>query len=318
MGHDARDIRGADDGPRPERMKPFGVLNLHKPSGVSSRRMVDRAQRLVRPAKAGHAGTLDPLASGVLVVCVGQATRLMEYVQRMRKSYTGRFLLGRQSDTEDIEGNVIELADPPIPSLADLQAAAARLTGAIQQRPPAFSALKVGGRRAYDLARAGQVVNLAPRPAHVYRMVVRDYSYPEFTLDIECGAGTYVRSLGRDLAIGLGTQAVMAGLVRTAIGRFTLADAIDPDLLTAENLPALLRSPLESVADLPSITLSDAEIIKIERGLPIDVPAERAGRPDVAGPMAAIDSTGRLVAILKLLPDGTLSAEKNFLLESRG
>lgn len=315
-------------------MKPLGLVNLHKPPGMTSRSAVDRVERLVRPAKAGHAGTLDPLASGVLVVCVGQATRLIEYVQRMPKSYTGRFLLGRRSDTEDIEGNVVELVDPPIPSLADLQSAAARLTGVIEQRPPAFSALKIGGRRAYQLARSGQAVSPAPRPAHIHRLAVRDYCYPEFTLDVECGAGAYVRSLGRDLAMLAGSEAVMAGLVRTGIGRFTLADAIGPDVLTKENVTRLLRSPREAVADLPSIVLSDGEICKIEHGLPISrglsigQAAASAGIPDsaepadegrhAAGECVAIDASGRLVAIVKTLPDGRLTATKNFLVESAG
>src|SRR5688572_29302129 len=116
-----------------------GVVNIHKPSGVTSRWVVDRVQRLVRPAKAGHAGTLDPLASGVLVVCVGQATRLVEYVQRQRKRYTGTFLLGRSSPTEDVESEVTLLVDPPIPSAEALAAAAAALVGSIEQRPPDYS-----------------------------------------------------------------------------------------------------------------------------------------------------------------------------------
>src|SRR3569623_809810 len=141
-----------------------GVINLNKPSGITSRQAVDVVKRLVRPAKTGHAGTLDPLASGVLIVCVGAATRLIEYVQRMPKRYTGTFLLGRSSPTEDIEGEVSELAGAPQPSLGEIIAAAGRLTGEIMQRPPAYSALKVAGRRAYDLARAGHEVDLQPRP----------------------------------------------------------------------------------------------------------------------------------------------------------
>ncbi len=113
-------------------------------------------ERLVRPAKVGHAGTLDPLATGVLVVCVGSATRLIEYVQRMPKSYVGTFLLGRQSTTEDIEGEVVELANPPMPVLEEIQDAAKRLEGNILQRPPAFSALKINGRRAYKMAQEGR------------------------------------------------------------------------------------------------------------------------------------------------------------------
>ncbi len=130
-------------------MNLLGIINLAKPTGMTSRRAIDRVARLVRPAKVGHAGTLDPLASGVLVTCVGSATRLIEYVQRMRKRYTGLFLLGRESDTEDIEGAVVELVDPPIPSLADIAAALPRFTGTIMQCPPAYSCAK--DRRAPSL-----------------------------------------------------------------------------------------------------------------------------------------------------------------------
>src|SRR5687768_4447654 len=128
-----------------------GLLNLNKPAGVTSRDVVNQIQRLVRPAKVGHAGTLDPLATGVLVVCIGNATRLIEYVQRMPKSYRAAFILGRSSDTDDIEGNVLEVADAPQPSIETLTSVLPRFIGEISQRPPAFSAIKVQGRRAYDL-----------------------------------------------------------------------------------------------------------------------------------------------------------------------
>src|SRR5262245_62072249 len=151
-------------------MRHFGLLHVNKPSGITSRRVVDQVQALVRPAKAGHAGTLDPLASGVLVVCVGAATRLIDYVPQAAKRYTATFLFGRASDTEDIEGIVTVLAAPSVPTRVEVERAAQQFVGNIQQRPPAFSALKVAGRRAYDLARAGQSVKLAPRPVTVYRL----------------------------------------------------------------------------------------------------------------------------------------------------
>ena len=193
-------------------MPPCGLLNLNKPAGMTSRDVVNIVQRLSRPAKAGHAGTLDPLADGVLVVCVGSATRLIEYVQRMPKRYVGTFLLGRQSPTEDIEGEVTELPDAPVPTREQIEAAARRFVGRIEQRPPAFSALKIRGRPAYKLARQGKPVELAPRPVEIYRIEVKKYRYPELVLEIDCGGGTYVRSLGRDLAESLGTAAVMSAL----------------------------------------------------------------------------------------------------------
>jgi tRNA pseudouridine55 synthase len=205
-----------------------GLLNLNKPSGITSRGAIDLVCRLAGKTKVGHAGTLDPLASGVLVVGVGAATRLIEYVQRMPKHYTATFLLGRQSETEDIESLVVELDDPPIPTREEIVAATGRFCGRIQQRPPAYSAVKVAGRRAYALARAGREVELDARPITVHRLEVRAYAYPTLTLEVRCGGGTYVRSLGRDLAASLGTAAVMSELVRTAIGGFRIEQSVDP------------------------------------------------------------------------------------------
>ena len=180
----------------------FGLLNIHKPRGKTSRWAVDQVKRLVRPAKVGHAGTLDPLATGVLIVAVGPVTRLMEDVQQAPKQYRAEYLLGQTSDTEDTEGRVTELVDPRRPSRAEIEFAAARFVGEIQQRPPAFSAIKVSGRRAYSLARKGQEVKLEPRAVTIHSLNIPDYVYPRLTLDIQCSSGTYIRSLGRDLEIG--------------------------------------------------------------------------------------------------------------------
>ena len=237
---------------------------------MTSRQAVNVVQRLARPAKTGHAGTLDPLATGVLVVCVGGATRLIEYVQRMPKRYVGTFLLGRQSATEDVEGDVTELPDAPRPTREEIEAAAQRFVGRIQQRPPAFSALKVQGRPAYKLARRGKPVELAPRPVEIYRIELRAYQYPELILEIECGGGTYVRSLGRDLAESLGTAAVMSALVRTGIGRFSIEDAIDPRELTPDNWMAFLQPPLRAVEYLPRVQLSAEQAARIRNGLTIN------------------------------------------------
>jgi len=286
---------------------PSGLLNLDKPAGITSRDAVDVVQRLARPAKVGHAGTLDPLATGVLVMCVGSATRLIEYVQRMPKRYVGTFLLGRSSATEDIDGPVSLLADPPIPAADQIEAAARNFVGRLLQRPPAFSALKVAGQRAYDLARRGEAVELKPRPVEVYSLTVASYEYPELVLEIECGGGTYVRSLGRDLADSLGSAAVMSALVRTAIGPWTLDTAVDPRTLTAANWQARLDPPRKALAALPAGELTAAEVSRVRQGLfiPIAAPAE-------IREIAAIDQSGRLVAILVPRSPGQWGAAKNF------
>jgi tRNA pseudouridine55 synthase len=290
-----------------------GILNINKPSGMTSRSAVDVVQRLVRPAKAGHAGTLDPLASGVLVVCVGAATRLIEYVQRMPKSYLGTFLLGRQSDTEDIEGEVKQLLNPPVPGMEEIQRAAIKFTGDILQRPPAYSALKVNGRRAYKLARKGEQVDLQPRPVTVHRIVVRSYCYPELILKVDCGGGTYIRSLGRDLAESLGTAAVMSALTRTAIGSFRLEDAHDPNDLTKENISGRLLPMMRAVENLPRLELSADEIAEVRHGRSI---ARQISNAD-AGELAGVDEKGHLITILGRLDGGLLRPTRNFISEVR-
>lgn len=275
-------------------MQPSGLLNLNKPPGVTSRWLVDQVQRLVRPLKTGHAGTLDPLATGVVVVCVGAATRLIQYVQRKPKSYRATFLLGRWSDTEDVEGQVVPLENPPVPTTAQLAQAALALTGEIQQRPPAFSALKLQGQRAYKLARRGEAVELAPRPVTVHRLEIVRYEYPELELSIGCGSGTYVRSLGRDLAASLGTAAVMSALTRTAIGGFTLAEAWAATNLEPNNWIGRLLPPSRAVEELPAVGLGDADCRRLWQGQ--QVACGGFNWPEHVE-LAVIDPHGRMVAI---------------------
>jgi tRNA pseudouridine55 synthase len=284
-----------------------GLLNINKPAGMTSRDAVDLVQRLARPAKVGHAGTLDPLATGVLVMCLGSATRLIEYVQRMPKCYVGTFLLGRHSPTEDVDGEVTLLTDPPIPSREQVESAAAKFVGRLMQRPPVYSALKVAGRRAYDLARCGEAVELQPRPIEVYSLAVAHYEYPEFVLEIECSGGTYVRSLGRDLAESLGTAAVMSALVRTAIGPWTVADAIDPRGLTTTDCSSHLDPLLKALASMPKRELSPTETSRVRQGLTISDMAS-----DADGEVAAIDDQGQLVSILVRRGPSEWGPSKNF------
>jgi tRNA pseudouridine55 synthase len=296
-------------------MLPCGLLNLNKPVGDTSRRAVNIVQHLAYPAKVGHAGTLDPLATGVLIVGVGGATRFIEYVQRMPKSYVGTFLLGRQSITEDIEGEVTELPDAPVPSHEQIVAVARRFVGRIEQRPPAFSALKVAGRRAYDLARRGQAVALQPRPIDIHKIEIKAYAYPELVLEVECGSGTYIRSLGRDLAESLGTMAVMSALVRTSIGGQRIEDAVDPCDLTPDNWRGYLQPPLRAVECLAPIQLSAEEAIRIRHGLTMDRDATFADS-SAAEEFAAIDPDGQFVGILGLIAPGKWRIVRNLSTQS--
>ncbi len=288
-------------------MTPYGLLNLNKPPGITSRKVVDHVQRVVRPARAGHAGTLDPLATGVLVVCVGPATRLIQFVQRMPKTYVGTFLLGRTSPTEDVDSEVTELPNPAVPSHDQILAAAERFVGQIQQRPPAYSALKVQGQRAYKLARKEAPFELKPRPVTIHRIEVLQYAYPAMTLEIECGSGTYVRSLGRDLAESLGTAAVMSALERTAIGSFRIEEAIDLEQVSETTWISDLLPPFRAVEALPQVELSPEEAQRIRNGQTIDRPVQG----EETGELAAVDDQGRLLAVLIRRGDHLLGPLRN-------
>ncbi len=289
----------------------FGLLNIDKPAGMTSRDVVNQVQRLVKPHKAGHAGTLDPLATGVLVVAIGQATRLIEYVQRMSKTYLAKFLLGKSSDTEDIEGNVIEVASAAVPARQQIHDVVPQFLGTICQTPPAYSALKVGGQRAYELARRGQEVELAPRPVEIHVLEIVRYDYPELEMRVHCGSGTYIRSLGRDLARALGTEAVMSSLRREAIGVFSVQSAIAVDSLTLPSIEACLLSPAIAVSQMPQTVVSPAEQARLTRGQPIqnrwNLQADEA---------AALDEAGHLIAILQPRTGGLWPA-KCFLHSTR-
>ena len=294
---------------------PFGILNVDKPAGLTSRDAVNRVEGLFRNVKCGHAGTLDPLATGVLIICVGPATRLIQYVQRLRKQYRAVFQLGRKSATDDVEGEVELLAAAPEPTRAQIEAALPQFLGDVLQRPPMHSAIKVGGQRAYDLARSGEEFELPARTITIHRLEILRYEYPELELAIECGSGTYVRSLGRDLAAALGTAAVMSALVRTAIGDFRLEDAVALDQLTNDTLTQHLQPPLEALKDLPQIALTEKQLAELRHGRPIEMRNVKAPTAAAAAPnteWAAIDPSGRLAAILVEKLPNQLWPARNF------
>ncbi|MEX0718102.1 MAG: tRNA pseudouridine(55) synthase TruB [Planctomycetaceae bacterium] len=296
--------------PRPN----FGILNLHKPAGLSSRKAVDRVQRLVRPAKAGHAGTLDPLASGVLVVCVGPATRLIPIIQEGVKEYRARFLLGRTSDTDDLEGEVHEVpgGETPLPR-ERIKELLPRFVGDVEQVPPRFSAVHVKGQRAYDLARKGAVVDIEPRTVHVERIDLVRYEHPELDLDIACGGGTYIRSIGRDLGAALGCGALLADLVRTRVGPFTLESALPLDRLDADSLPREILPAARAVSHLPQWRCTENDLAELRHGRPI--PAALANVPPDAA-VAVLAPSGELAALAEHdAAEGRLAPRQVFLVE---
>ncbi len=261
---------------------------------MTSRDVVNRVCALLpKKTRVGHCGTLDPLATGVLLVCVGPATRLIQFGQSAPKHYVGNFQLGLSSNTEDITGEVVT-HDNPCVTRGEIESVLPKFVGEISQRPPAFSALRIGGKRAYDLARAGKEVVLESRKITIHRLEVLDFDFPEFQLDIHCGSGTYVRSLGRDIAETIGTHAVMTGLLRSGIGSFEQSNAVKISELNEENIGDSMLRPETILADMARTTLVDDEFEKLQDGNWI-----RRDMPDSVNNLAAFDDEGRLVVVLK-------------------
>jgi tRNA pseudouridine55 synthase len=220
-----------------------GVLVLDKPAGITSARAVARVKRLLpRGTKVGHAGTLDPFAPGVLLLLIGRATKLCEQLMDQPKTYEATVKLGANTETDDPESPEIvrDVVSPP--ELETIHEALKTFVGAIEQRPPKFSALKVGGRRACDRVRDGEEVELKPRVVKIYSMEVTAYDYPLLKLRIDCGRGTYIRAIARDLGEALGTGGYLTELRRTRVGEFTIEratmiDQLDPAAIAARLTP---------------------------------------------------------------------------------
>jgi len=277
-----------------------GVLVLDKPVGLTSHDVVQIIRRGTGIRRAGHTGTLDPRASGVLVVLIGPAVRLSEFVSASDKRYQATIRLGASSDTYDAEGVV---TSAPTTSFEDIteehfNEILQQFVGEIEQVPPPFSAVKVKGRRAYDMAREGEEVELLPRIINVYSLEILEWAPPEVVIDVYCSSGTYVRSLANDLGKSLGTGAYLVGLRRTKSGRFTLRDAVPlrrlQEAFDAGNWYRFLIPAAEALADWPMIELDADEVELVRHGHRL--PA----LPSQKGWARGVSQQGDLVALMQV------------------
>lgn len=276
-----------------------GVLVVDKPAGWTSHDVVGRVRRLAGTRKVGHAGTLDPLATGVLVVGLGRATRLLTYLVGADKEYAATIRLGQATVTDDADGEIRSAAGARDVDAEELATAVAALTGSIEQVPSAVSAIKVDGQRSYARVRSGQEVDLPPRPVTIHRFVVvaqrattTEDGMPVTDLDVAvaCSSGTYVRALARDLGAALGTGGHLTALRRTRVGPFTSADARTLDDLAADVRPLLLSEVGRRCFPVREVTPEEVAALRHGRGIG---PSGRAGRP-----VAAMGPDGRLLALL--------------------
>lgn len=283
---------------------PEGILLVDKPAGWTSHDVVAKARRLCRQRRIGHTGTLDPMATGLLVLCLGRATRLVEYITAHDKRYEGVIVLGTATDTDDAEGAVIgERPVPPVDNVT-LRALETRFTGQQLQQPPAYSAVKVAGKRAYSVARAGGEVTLAARPIVVHSLELRDLGSGRLAATVHCGPGTYIRSLARDIGAALGCGAHLAALRRTASGGFSIADAFS--LEEVENITArgrlddALLPADEGLVGMPAALLAAEDSVRFTTGREVLCAAE-------AAPCVRVyTEVGSLAGVGEIGPEGTL------------
>jgi tRNA pseudouridine55 synthase len=286
-----------------------GVLVVDKPAGPTSFEVVNRVRRALGAARAGHTGTLDPLASGVLAVCLGEGVKLQHYLTEGDKAYEAQVAFGTATDTQDAEGEVVARGDPAGLDAARVTAGLAAFRGPIAQLPPMFSGVRVGGQRLHEAARRGEEVERVPRPVVIHALELLAFEpardgIARARLAVHCGKGTYVRTLADDLGRALGVPAHLAGLRRTAAGPFGLDGAIslaEVERLAAEDRPALagrLIPPARALSFLPAIQVDEPQARALRQGKPL-----RTGSP-ASGLTRALDGAGELVALCLPAPGG--------------
>ncbi len=278
-----------------------GVLVVDKPVGMTSHDVVQAIRNGTGLRRAGHTGTLDPRASGVLVILVGPAVRLSEYVSASDKRYQAIIRMGGTTDTFDAEGKVTPTESPVNVTEEQFEEALKTFVGEIEQTPPAYSAVKVQGRKAYEMARKGEEVDLAPRIITVHHLEVLEWAPPEVVIDVHCSSGTYVRSLANDLGVKLGCGAYLVGLRRTKSGRFSLRDATPlrklQEAFQAGNWYQYLIPAAEALGDWPAVELNPDEVEGIRHGHRVKVKDGDSDETKVRG----VSTQGELVALMELV-----------------
>lgn len=286
-----------------------GALVIDKPVGPTSHDVVAQLRRQLALRQVGHTGTLDPFASGVLLVAVGYATRLVEYTHDWEKIYDTTITLGATSATDDRTGHIAAQSVSAPPARAHLQSVLAHFTGTLQQRPSQYAAVKVGGKKLYEYARAGQEITAPPRTVVVHEILLQKYSYPQLHLRVRCSTGTYIRALARDIGEALATGGYVQSLRRLAIGPFVVEDAVAPESITPTTLKNHLLPPSALVPQLPQVVLAAAALVRFRQGQAIPIPQNVQGD----SLCMIMDDAGRLVGIARLdSVAGALRPEKIF------
>jgi tRNA pseudouridine55 synthase len=253
------------------------IINLDKPAHITSQQAVVKVKRLLSAKKAGHAGTLDPIATGVLIVCLNEATKITRFLSDLEKEYIAQLKLGERTDTYDSTGKIVEKKDPGVLYAEDIHEVLSRFKGCIQQTPPMYSAVKIGGEPLYKLARKGISIERSERSVHIYQLELLSFHHPYVNVSVTCSKGTYIRTLCEDIGNALGTGAHMTALKRTRVGNFRIEDAVSiAELPDKKNI---FCSMDEAISHLKEIILDHDSWLKAKNGMPVDIPRNVTGNP---------------------------------------
>ena len=294
-----------------------GLLLLNKPAGLTSNRALQKVKRLLRARKAGHTGSLDPAATGMLPLCFGEATKVCAYLLHADKTYRVSARLGEKTDTADADGQVIETASVPAMTEQDWQKVLGRFLGESQQIPPMYSALKVDGKRLYELARKGEVVERKPRTIRIDELSLLEAKGSRLVLRVKCSKGTYIRTLVEDIAEAAGTIAHTDSLHRESVGAFRAEDMLDLSKAEewAEKAPELLRerllAPDIALVDMPAVEITDEQVAQFVQGQVVDLPGATGGEVRVYGSHEQFIGVGELGSDGRLAPRRVFNYSKN-------
>ena len=293
-----------------------GILLVDKPVGITSHDVVDRIRRAARQQRVGHTGTLDPAATGLLIICLGKATRLSELLTGLDKTYEGTMRLGVTTGSYDLDGEILEEKEIPALTRESIQEICTQFTGHIEQIPPMISAVKIGGERLYKRARKGETIERPPRKVHVQAFDVLEYTPPNAALRVQCASGTYVRALCHDAGQALGCGAALASLRRTQVGKHQIAQAIPLDQLQNEDDVAQHLIPMGKALDLPHVTANESGCIRIASGTEL-IPADyETPCPAHEGWIQIKNNEGQLLALGRVQPSAlgaTIYPKKVFI-----
>jgi tRNA pseudouridine55 synthase len=280
-----------------------GILNINKPPGMTSFAVVSRIKRICHEKHTGHAGTLDPIATGVLPICLGQATRVIEYLFDQTKTYRTEIKLGVTTDSFDSTGTILSEKDTSAITLQNIEAVLPRFRGDISQMPPMFSALKHNGQPLYKLAREGIEIERQSRPVHIYRLEIIEWHSPVLSLEIECSKGTYIRCIANDIGEALGCGGIMQGLVRTRVGDFKLEETLTLDQLEEAfkngRGEKYLHAADYALQNYPVIIVKHEQQCSLVHGMPLVIPVQGDPDPAELGFTRAYNEQGDFVGMLK-------------------